>query len=688
MDSERNISKKGNRRIKFHSKLIIMFLVLILCISTLLTYQNMRSSEAMFKEEMQVFGFTLAGSAAEKMKLAKSVEEEIDKLIANRILQACEAVDLVDIEEMSNEKLTELAKKLMVDGGIYVIGPDRKVVFSDVVDYVGWEYPTEHPMDPVFNGSQRTYMEEIRKDLVSGELNKYGGMALTEKGYYIQIGVKATTIEEVMADFSPNILLSEIEKEDDVIYAMMIDTNGIAYAGTESMLSDEPYTDAVTINAIKNGISGASFWQDKEQNQRAFDVQVPYYEGDELKGSICIGIKLDRMETMLKQNTLTSVIFTVIMCSIGTLILLLSIRFLLKPLKKLSIQLRDISKGDFTVEQETGILRQQDELGTIARAVQSMRSELSTLVTGLRGDANHVEASADTLSTIMKDTTKALEENAQAIEVLANSATEQSDEVNKVAKAVDSLSLNVDQGKERLNNANDQVVFVNNLSQDGKNIIGDLEKVTVESIGRVAAVSKGVNTINETVLHMREFMGRIRSISDQTNLLALNSSIEAARAGEAGRGFAVIGDEIRKLANETKLTTEQVEAIIEDITFKTSTAAEDIVSIRDVNAKQKNTLQETLQIFGQIQEAVVKLHDSMISVVDANDSVSVGKDIIINAISELAALTENLSATCEEISASTEEQLASVEEINNLSISNRDVANKLATSVSRFKTIT
>jgi methyl-accepting chemotaxis protein len=664
-----------------------MFLVLIIIISTLLTYQNLTSTEAMFKKEMEETGFTLAKSVDEKMKISKEFSEKFNQLMSDRILQACESVALLRIEGMSNDQLIELAKKLKIDGGIYVIGPDRKIVYSDVVDYVGWEYPKDHPMEPVFSGIQRTYMEEVRGDMISEELNKYGGMALSEEGYFVQIGVKATTITDAMTAFSPDALLSEIEQNEDVMYALMIDTNGVAYAGTDTMVSDEPYTDEVTTNAIKNGIPGSAYWEDKEQGIRAYDVQIPYYEGEELKGSICVGITLDRMGKMLSKNTLISITFTVVTCIFGTLIFLFFIQILLKPLKKLSTQLQDISKGDFTIEQEARVLKQSDELGVIATAVKFMRTELSSLITNMREDAYSVEASADKLSVIMDDTSKALEENAQAIEVLANSATDQSNEVNKVAMSVEFLSKNVNRGQERLTKANEQVVFVNGLSLDGKKIVSDLEKVTNESFGRTIAISEGVTKISETILQMRDFMGRIRAISSQTNLLALNASIEAARAGEAGRGFAVVAEEIRKLSNETNQTTEQVEAFIGDITVKTAAATEDIITISEVNSKQKTTLQETLHIFGDIQEAVIKLLDSMKSVVEANASVSESKDIIIDAISELAALTENLSATCEEISASTEEQLASVQEVNSLSVSNRDVANKLSLSVNSFKTI-
>jgi len=672
-------------KMKFQTKLVLMVFVLVVVISSWLTFQNLNAVENMFKEEMKEIGFTLAESVDDKIKTSKLFETVLDDLMAERILQACEAVDLLSIDSMTNEKLIEIAPKLKVDGGIYVIGPDRKIAYSDVVDYVGWEYPADHAMNPVFNGSQQSYMEAIRGDLISGEMNKYGGIALSTPGYSVQIGVKATTIMELQRSFSPDNLLKEIEDHGDVEYACMIDTDGTVYAGTDSMIDENYIDDPLTKDVVQNGNRGASYYED--ENIRAYDVQIPYYEGEELKGSICVGITLDRMEILLAKNAKTSLITTLLTCVIGIIIVLISIQILLKPLKKISLQLSEIAQGDFTVKQDPKLMNQNDELGMIAQSVHAMRMELSHLVSSLKQDAHRVEDGADQLSEIMNETSRAIEENAHAVEALAISASEQSHEADKVKMSADTLGQKVDQGQVSIDNANDRVVSVNQLSSDGESIVTELAKVTKESIVRTDAVSEGIQKVEETVHNMRDFTGRIRSISEQTNLLALNASIEAARAGEAGRGFAVVADEIRKLAEETNQTTEQVESIIEEITVKTAAAAEDIHAISQVTSQQRGTLQQTLDIFGRIQVSIKELVEAMDTVVDVNDAVGESKEVILGAVKILGELTESLSATCEQISAATEEQTASVEEVNALTDTNRNVASELAERVSRFKTI-
>ncbi len=671
---------------KFQTKLTLTILALIILTSGWLTYQNMGAVEELFKEEMKSEGFSLAVTVDEKLKTTNEFEQMLEVLMEERIIQASQAIDLLDLETITNQDLIRLAPKLNIDGGIFIIGPDRKIAYSDIVDYVAWEYPKGHAMDPVFNGQQSSYMEDIREDLISGDLNKYGGIKLSTPGYFVQIGIKANTIKELKDQFSKDEILAEVQLNSDVMYAVMLDQTGLAYAGEPSMIGTT-YTDEVTINATQNGIEGAAYWEDDATGIHAYDVQIPYYENDELMGSICIGLSLERMEAALDVSSQKSIVSTIITCIIAVAIMILLIQILIKPLKVLSAQLKDIAKGDFTIEQDPKILNQKDDMGVIANAVQDMRIDLSHLMTDLKTDAKKVEDGADQLSEIMGETARAISENARAVEALAISASDQAQESDKVSESANTLGDKVDQGHVSIEQANERVSSVNELSEDGEKIISELAKVIEDSIDRTHSVSMGMVEVENTVGNMRDFTERIRSISEQTNLLALNASIEAARAGEAGRGFAVVAEEIRKLAEETSMTTEQVESIIGEISDKTKSASDNIKAIGSISEQQQSSLKNTLEIFSRIQSSIEDLVNSMDEVVSVNDAVGERKEVILGAVSVLSELTSNLSATCEEISASTEEQTASVEEVNALAEANRDVALELSERVSSFKTI-
>lgn len=671
-------------KLKFQTRLILTVSAILLLACGWLTWENFTSTRLMMEEELKSQGFTLAETVDQKLKTAKEFEKVLDKLMADRILQACEAINEIPLSSLSNDRLIALAPRLNVDGGIYVIGPDRKIVYSDVVDYVGWEYPAGHPMDPVFSGAQKTYMEDVRGDMISGELNKYGGMAMSTPGYTIQIGIKATTIADNAKRFHPNVLLQELAQNSDVVYALMLDETGTAIAGTESMVGTK-YDDAVTVGATQKGERGAARWVDTETGVAAYDVQIPYYEGDALKGSLCVGITMKHANEATFDNMMKNLLVTGITLLVAVLVLLFAIRRMVAPLNKLSGQLAEIAAGDFTVEQDAGILSHQDELGAIARSVQALRKEMNHLIGVLKGEVKAVDSGADQLAHIMSETSRSIEENARAVESLAGSASTQVQATGRVGDSARTLGHQIDESNRNIGAASEKVSAVNTLTHEGERAVRELADVTTASIERSGEVVTAIQDVESTVRDMNAFMGHIRSISEQTNLLALNASIEAARAGEAGRGFAVVAEEIRKLAEETKATTEQVEEIIRKVDRSTAEAAGDIRLVAESAVSQKDSLQGTLDVFFSIKEAIRGLVESMDQVVKANDAVGLRKDEILKAVETLAALAENLSATCQQISAATQEQTAAVEEVNALTDTNRQAAGNLSESVERFK---
>lgn len=671
-------------QLKFQTKLILTVSAIMVVAFSYLTWQNYTSSKAMMEHELQNQGYALADSVDQKLKIAKTFEGVLDGLMAEKILQASEAINEIPMSQMTNERLIKLAPRLKIDGGIYVIGPDLKIAYSDILDYIGWQYPADHPMKPVFDGKQKSYMEAIRGDLVSGELNKYGGIALSTPGYYVQIGIKATTIADHMKAFDPNVLLSEIDANEDVLYALMIDEKGVATAGTTSMVGTK-YEDEVTINATQKGERGSAKWVDPETGIVAYDVQIPYYVDDVLKGSICVGISMKNMDLILQKNLLQNLITMLITLAVGIVVILTTVRYMVMPLKKLSVQLADIASGDFTVKQDPKVMAHQDELGSIARSVHEMRKSLSHLMSQLKSEIESVDQGADQLVSIMNETAKAIEENAHAVEQLAHSAQSQVTATDSAERSTNSLGQKIEESTKSVTEANTHLASVNQLTLQGEETIKSLAQVSNESIALSESVVSGIQNVEVTVKDMNHFMGHIRSISEQTNLLALNASIEAARAGEAGRGFSVVADEIRKLSEETKATTEQVEEIIKKVDLSTTAAAENSRMVSESSHLQKESLQKTLDVFTEIQNAIGILVNSMENVVSVNRAVSSNKSEIDHAIVVLAELAENLSATCQQISASSEEQNAAVEEVNALSETNRNTAMSLAQMVNRFK---
>lgn len=688
---------------KIQTKVILVTFILIIITSSGLTFQNISEVKNNMYSEFEIKGMELAQNVTEKISMSEDFTRIIDEMMAQRILVACEGINEIPLSELSNEKITKFVNNGAIDE-VYVIGTDRKIIFTNMADSIGWEYPKGHPMDSVFNGTSHSYMEAVRGDLISGKLNKYGGIAL-ENGYYVQAGINATTIAEIKKKFSPSFLLMQSEGKGDVIKAYMVtkeltieeqkkkdalenydDTKRI-YVINADVIEPEKrteYTDNLGIQVFETGEAQKQNIK-SEDGQEAYELLVPYMQNDKTEGVLVIDISLNRMNQLIESYLIKASLVTAVILVITLLVGLFVIKSVLKPIKVLKNQISFISEGDFTVKQDAKIMSSKDELGDIARAIEKMRNNLGELIFRIKNMSQDVEKNANQLSSIMNETSNAVEENAKAIEALAISATEQADESGMAANSAVELGKCIESGINSISDVNDQVQSIENKNKQSQKIILDLAEVVKENITRTDEVSVGIREVASVVKAMKEFMEKIQTISTQTNLLALNASIEAARAGESGKGFAVVADQIRKLAEETKTTTEQVEEIIDKINNKTSVASEQIHSIKGISVKQNDALENTLSVFEEIKNSIEKLGDSTIDVVKTINAVSDGKDIILNAVDKLAGLSEDLSATCEQISSATQEQSASIIEVNNLSEKNMNAAKILENELSKFK---
>lgn len=691
-------------KLRIETKVLLLLFFIVFATSIVLSFLNLRQIKQTMYTDFEAKGQALADTVVEKIAISDAFANKVDALMAERILLACELVNKLDLTSMSNEALIELKKKVPIDE-FYIIDPQRKIVYATIPDYVGWEYPQGHPMDPVFNGKSKTYMEGIRGDLISGNLTKYGGMAL-DNGYFVQIGINATTIVDIKKEFRPGILLNEIQKRPEVVKAYMVtmeltdeeqlkkdglkefdDSKRIPIINADISEKDKRlgYQDPVGIEVLKKGQEITRTVKNADTGADMFEMLVPYKNDGKVAGLIVLDLSLDEMNAVIVKNIVRITLLTILLLIIASFIGLIMIRRTLQPLKSLRNQINVIAAGDFRDQEEKKILQTQDELGDIARAVDLMRTELRTIICDIKTITTSVEKNADSLSMIMRETAGSIEENAKAIELLAKSSAEQTNATNTVAGCASELETAVNKGTESNQKANDQVLTVKELNREGEKTITGLAEVVNESLKRTHEVNKGIKDVGTAVSGMKEFMDKIRSVSSQTNLLALNASIEAARAGESGRGFAVVAEEIRKLAEETNQTTKEIEDIITKISNKTGVATNEINLIMDTSVRQQNSLEKTLLVFTEIRDSVDKIAQSMSEVVSSTEAVDSSKEVILKTVGDLSGLSENLSAMAQEISASTEEQAAAIVEIDNLTANNKDTVKQLGLKVEKFR---
>lgn len=666
---------------RFKTKIALVTILIVLISAGGLTYLNTQSTKALVLDMMKEQGFTLAENIMSEIKGSDNFIATIDDFLGSKILQVSKSLDYSNSELWTNDFFIDLAKNLEVSE-INVIDPERKIVYSNFPDYVGWEYPADHAMSIVFDGQQDAYTEAVRENSIDGSSVKYGGVKL-RSGYYVQVGISAKEIDVIKSAFSlNNILLDEANKEE-ILYALFIDSTGTAVAGTENKLN-QVYDDAVTADSLA-GERGASLYTDPETGVTAYDVQIPVMDGNAVVGSIDVGFSLEMMDRALAANVNKSLMTTAAIILLALIIIYWFSSLLVKPLIQLANIMSTLAGGDFTSKVETRSLQRKDEIGDISRSLDAMQSALRNLIQNVINNAQEVGNATDNLSGIMEETSKAIEENAKAIESLASSSENQVEAADSISKNSAELGVQVDNSKQLILEANEAVIEAGKHSDNGKVTIRDMETISQRSNENALRIEEGILSVNTAINDMVNFIDIIKSISEQTNLLALNASIEAARAGEAGKGFAVVADEIRKLSVETNDATEQINGIITNIQNKVAASVKEAGSVKDIAKEQLGALANVTGAFENINSALSALIQKMDGVTNSTEAVNQMKMMIVASTETMAEMTESISATYEEISASTEEQTASVQEVTSLAATNTQVAELLMKEVQKFK---
>jgi methyl-accepting chemotaxis protein len=202
------------------------------------------------------------------------------------------------------------------------------------------------------------------------------------------------------------------------------------------------------------------------------------------------------------------------------------------------------------------------------------------------------------------------------------------------------------------------------------------------TVNDLAKVIKGLGDRSQEIGQIVEV---ITGIAQQTNLLALNAAIEAARAGEHGRGFAVVADEVRKLAEQSAESAQQITNLIGTIQADTSTAVNVMDSTIQEVSSGIGVVNTAGEAFNRIENLINTVAKQIQEVSAASQQMSVGAMQVVKAIDEISDVSEKTAAGTQNVSAAAQEQLASMEEISASSSSLSKMATELQTLVSRFK---
>ncbi|OZG72511.1 chemotaxis protein [Hahella sp. CCB-MM4] len=439
----------------------------------------------------------------------------------------------------------------------------------------------------------------------------------------------------------------------DMGYAFLVSEDGTILVHPEQEWVDKRLSDL---------FKGSKVSMSQELTNAAIDGQnvlvgfVPIQGVESVNWNLAIVVDKDKAYASLYSFRNSALIFTIVGVAIVIGLMTLLLNSLMKPVVKLADTMQDIAQGEGDLTQRLDV-HGNDEFAKLASGFNGFASKVQELVADIKNSVQSMAGSVNEMNQFASDTSDAVAMQRQETEMVATA-------VNEMSAAAREIAQNAQQAAEAAQKADEESVNVQTVVDDAIKSIAKLS----EQIGEASEV---INALEGDVNSIVSVLSVIRGIAEQTNLLALNAAIEAARAGEAGRGFAVVADEVRALASKTQESTEEIQAMISRLQDGSNRA---VSSMEQSRANGESAV-------GKAQSA----GESLTVITNSIGTISSMNTQIASASEEQTAVTEDISRSITSIADASEQTARGTEQTAQTSHELSNLGEHLREQVARFK---
>lgn len=422
-----------------------------------------------------------------------------------------------------------------------------------------------------------------------------------------------------------------------------------------------------------------------DEEYYGFYVPVRQSGSDEVIGMFFTGDRKGQIdEEALAASLLVVGIVLAIMipCIIAAIVVAVRMsRSLMRTVESLN----ELARGELTAEIAAIDISRNDEIGHIASSSAQLKETLVRLVGNINQMVDVLFNTATEINEIVSHSAKNTEKINYAIDSLSKSAMQQ-------AVSMESASGNISRMDESIGETIDIVgelgkcaVTINDTSQSAIDVLNQLDRDNGAVIKNIQNVYEQTNATHEYVEKIQAVMEMIREIAEATNLLALNATIEAARAGEAGRGFAIVAEQVKKLATESSESTVQIEEIMGHLSANSTNAVRLMGQVKVTVQDQNKQIVDALARYGAVSDSINNITHEVKEVSELSQKINQFSEGIVHTIADLSSLSEENAQSTNVTSMESSDLAASMSGMEGKAVSLRRMAEELRSAVKIFK---